>query len=58
MTPWDQWRHFVKSILDQGRAMTPEERERAEALVREAKAWQRREKRKQRRLARGGEWVE
>lgn len=55
---WREWRDFVRSVLEQGRTMTPEEREKAEGLVREAKAWDRREKRKAKRLARGGEWVE
>ncbi len=58
MTPWDEWRRYVKGVLDQGRPMSPEERQQADELVKRAKDWERREKRKAKRLARGGEWVE
>ncbi|HHY33340.1 MAG TPA: hypothetical protein GX515_10100 [Firmicutes bacterium] len=55
---WTQWRRFVKGVLDSGRPMTEDERRQADELVKQAKAEERRERRKQKRLARGGEWVE
>lgn len=58
MNPWEAWRRFVQSILYSGRELTPEERAHAEALVKEAKAAERRERRRQKRLAAGREWVE
>lgn len=58
MNAWTEWRNFVVSILSQGRLMTPEERQKADELVKRAKAEERREYRKQKRLAQGREWVE
>lgn len=55
---WAKWRHYVLTILDQGRPMTEAERAEADRLVKEAKAAQRREERKARRLAAGGTWHE
>lgn len=56
--PWAEWRRFVQNILDQGRPLTDEERQRAEELARETKRREREERRKARRLARGGTWAE
>lgn len=55
---WAEWRRFVQQVLDQGRPMTDEERQRAEELAREAKRKEREARRRAKRLARGGEWVE
>jgi hypothetical protein len=52
---WAEWRRFVKGVLDSGRPMTEEERRKADELVKQAKAEERRERRKQKRLARGGD---
>lgn len=58
MSAWTDWRNYVRAILAQGRRMTTEEREKADELVKRAKAEERREYRKQKRLAQGREWVE
>ncbi|MGE5593434.1 MAG: hypothetical protein ACM3X3_07105 [Betaproteobacteria bacterium] len=55
---WFRWRDFVTGVLDSGRPMTEDERRQADELVKQAKTDERRERRKQKRLARGGEWVE
>lgn len=55
---WAAWRQYVKSILFAGRVLTDEERQQAQEMVRQAKAAERREKRKAKRLAAGREWAE
>lgn len=55
---WAEWRRFVQQVLDQGRPMTDEERQRAEELVREARRREREERRRAKRLAMGGTWAE
>ncbi len=56
--PWAEWRRFVQRVLDQGRPMTDEERQRADELAKEAKRKEREARRMAKRLARGGTWAE
>lgn len=58
MSAWDEWRRYVKAILAQGRPMNEAERAHADELVKKAKAEERREWRKQKRIASGGVWHE